>query len=78
MESPIFPVRFTHLFDLSQGFYTEQSKKALFLRAGRHDDGGRTFRLTEGKPLPTSFGEDLYERIFNNGLVSMDRTVNPQ
>lgn len=68
----------THLFDLSQGFYTEQSEKALFLRAERHDDGGRTFRLTEGKPLPTSFGEDLYERIFNNGLVSMDRIVNPQ
>jgi len=37
---------------------------ALFLRAGRRSDGRRTFRLLEGEPLPTSYGEDLYRRIF--------------
>ena len=37
---------------------------ALFLRAGRQADGVRTFKLLEGEPLPTSFGEDLYKRIF--------------
>ena len=36
----------------------------LFLRAEREADGSRTFKLIEGEPLPTSFGEDLYNRIF--------------
>lgn len=36
----------------------------LFLRADRQADGTRTFKLVEGEPLPTSFGEDLYQNIF--------------
>lgn len=36
----------------------------LFLRAERLVDGQRTFRLIEEEPLPTSYGEDLYLRIF--------------
>lgn len=35
-----------------------------FLRAERLDDGSRTFRLLQGEPLETAFGEDLYRRIF--------------
>jgi DNA mismatch repair ATPase MutS len=54
----------THLFDLAHGFYREQMDTALFLRAERHADGRRTFRLVEGEPLPTSYGEDSYTRIF--------------
>jgi DNA mismatch repair ATPase MutS len=54
----------THLFDLAHGLYLEGSDSTLFLRAERRSDGTRTFRLPEGKPLPTSFGEDLYKRIF--------------
>ena len=38
--------------------------QALFLRAERTPDGQRTFRLPEGKPLATSYGEDLYRQIF--------------
>jgi hypothetical protein len=37
---------------------------AIFLRAERQADGARTFKLIEGEPLQTSFGEDLYNRIF--------------
>jgi hypothetical protein len=54
----------THLFDLAQGFHLAKMDTALFLRAERLGDGRRTFRLVEGEPLPTSYGEDLYRRIF--------------
>jgi len=37
---------------------------SLFLRAERKPDGERTFRVTEGERLQTSYGEDLYNRIF--------------
>lgn len=55
----------THMFDLAQGFYRAKMDGALFLRAERLADGRRTFRLAEAEPLPTSYGEDLYRRIFN-------------
>ena len=54
----------THMFDLAHGFYLENMANAVFLRAERQPDGRRTFRLAEGEPLPTSYGEDLYRRIF--------------
>ena len=54
----------THLFDLAHGFYCQEFDTALFLRAERQPDGQRTFRLVEGEPLPTSYGEDSYRRIF--------------
>jgi hypothetical protein len=37
---------------------------SIFLRAERQTNGGRTFKLIEGEPLQTSYGEDLYKRIF--------------
>jgi len=30
-------------------------------------NGKRTFKLIEGGPLQTSFGEDLYQRVFETG-----------
>jgi len=54
----------THLFDLAEGFYRQGLETALFLRAERLADGARTFRLVPGEPLPTSYGEDSYRRIF--------------
>jgi len=59
----------THLYQCAHGFYDEKMKNAIFLRAERQTNGGRTFRLVEGEPLQTSFGEDLYNRIFGNGLT---------
>jgi DNA mismatch repair ATPase MutS len=60
----------THLFDLAQGLHLQQIDSVqidsvLFLRAERRADGRRTFRLVEGEPLPTSYGQDLYRRIFD-------------
>jgi DNA mismatch repair ATPase MutS len=56
----------THMYDLSHGFWREQLPTALFLRAQRGEDGRRPFKLIEGEPLPTSFGEDSYRRIFGS------------
>jgi hypothetical protein len=41
----------------------------LFLRAERKDDGTRTFKLAEGEPLETSYGEDLYKEIFGKAVL---------
>jgi DNA mismatch repair ATPase MutS len=54
----------THLYEFARSFYNKRMGSALFLRAERQPDGTRTFKLIEGEPLETSFGEDLYNRIF--------------
>lgn len=54
----------THFYELSHGYYQQKQENTLFLRAQRQADGSRSFRLTEGEPLQTSFGEDLYHKIF--------------
>lgn len=64
LETGIKVFYVTHLFTLAQAFYLAKMDTALFLRAERLADGRRTFRLMEGEPLPTSYGEDLYRRIF--------------
>jgi hypothetical protein len=61
----------THLFDLAQRFCMDRAESALFIRAERQADGGRTFRMAEGEPLPTSYGEDVYRRIFGAGRDSV-------
>lgn len=64
LEMKVKVIYVTHMFDLAQGFFHDRLDSFLFLRAERLDDGTRTFRLLEGEPLPTSFGKDLYRRIF--------------
>ncbi len=54
----------THLHDLAHGLHAQRLETALFLRAERQDGGRRTFRLVEGEPLPTSYGQDSYRRVF--------------
>jgi hypothetical protein len=65
----------THLFDLADGFYREGAATTLFLRAGREPGGRRPFRLSEGRPLSTSFGADTYERIFGPARVALGRAA---
>ncbi len=64
LDSGIKVFYVTHLFDLAKSFHDAKVSSSLFLRAERLADGVRTFRLVEGEPLPTSYGEDLYKRIF--------------
>lgn len=59
----------THLFTLAKIFEEDCAFPTLFLRAERREDGGRTFRLVHGAPLPTSFGQDLYRGIFNEDVA---------
>jgi hypothetical protein len=54
----------THLYDLAESIHARGDARALFLRAERELDGSRTYRLPEGAPLPTSYGEDLYQEAF--------------
>jgi DNA mismatch repair ATPase MutS len=60
----------THLYDFAHDLYEKKMGNAIFLRAERKVDGTRTFRLMEGEPLQTSYGEDLYYNI----LTSLNRT----
>jgi DNA mismatch repair ATPase MutS len=64
VEAGVKVVFVTHLFDLAHGLYRQELNTALFLRAERGVNGRRTFRLVEGEPLATSYGEDTYQRIF--------------
>jgi MutS domain V len=63
-EAGVRVVYVTHLYDLAESCYVQNTGQALFLRAQRRPDGQRTFRLPEGEPLPTSYGEDLYRQVF--------------
>ena len=56
----------THLYQFAHRFYTDKRSNVLFLRAERQSDTSRTFRLVEGEPLETSYGPDLYDKIFGH------------
>jgi hypothetical protein len=58
----------THLYDFARSVFDDRQREAVFLRADRQPDGTRTFRLVPGEPLSTSFGEDLYRRIFGRAV----------
>ena len=53
----------THLYEFALGFFNDKDK-GVFLRAEREPDGRRTFKLVEGEPLQTSYGQDLYNKVF--------------
>lgn len=58
----------THQYDLAGGFWSTDRDRALFLRAERDESGERTYRLSEGEPLPTSYGADSYSAVFGRAL----------
>ena len=57
----------THQCEFARQMQQQRLPSAIFLRAERLPDGTRTFRIVEGEPLETSYGEDLYEEIFGAG-----------
>lgn len=63
----------THLYQFAHSFFDERGSHALFLRAERQADGTRTFKLKEGEPLETSYGEDLYRGIFESNSCVLPR-----
>jgi len=54
----------THLYEFACRVCEQRAQNTLFLRAERLPDGRRTFKVKEGGPLETSYGVDLYTRIF--------------
>jgi DNA mismatch repair ATPase MutS len=69
----------THLYRLARGLLVERSHRARFLRAERRPDGSRPFRLVDGEPLQTSYGDDLYRAVFcgqTRPLDANDRQAN--
>ncbi len=54
----------THQYEFAHNFYNQKMENVFFLRAERQVDGGRTFKLFEGEPLQTSYGEDLYRALW--------------
>ena len=54
----------THMFHLARALHEDESRRGLFLRAERLQDGTRTFKLHEAEPLATSYGPEIYERVF--------------
>lgn len=75
LEAGVKVVFVTHMFDLARSLHDKGRDSDLFLRAERHSDGQRTFRMVAGEPLPTSHGEDLYPRIFGTSPNREDATV---
>ncbi|MGA7778262.1 MAG: DNA mismatch repair protein MutS [Paraburkholderia sp.] len=58
----------THMYEFSHGLCETMKTGAVFLRAERREGGERTFRLSPGEPLETSYGEDLYQQIFTEDM----------
>jgi hypothetical protein len=72
LEAGVKVLFVTHMFDLASGFHRQGRDRALFLRAERGADAARPFTISEGEPLPTSYGEDSYRKIFGRPV---DATV---
>jgi DNA mismatch repair protein MutS len=54
----------THLYEFAHQLWQQQAQNVLFLRAERMPDRRRTFKIREGAPLETSYGADVYARVF--------------
>jgi hypothetical protein len=66
VERGVKVVFVTHLYEFARRCWKARLNGTLFLRADRQVDGGRTFRVQPGEPLATSYGLDLYHRIFED------------
>jgi DNA mismatch repair ATPase MutS len=64
VEKRIKVVFVTHQYEFAHQLYDRGMENAIFLRAERQPDGARTFKVSEGAPLETSYGKDLYNSIF--------------
>ena len=59
LDSGVLVSFVTHQYTLASSLLRENRNRSLFLRADRTREGARTFKLVQGEPLRTSFGEDL-------------------
>ncbi len=71
LDRDVRAIYVTHLYDLAHRLFEQGDDKHQFLRAERGPEGKRTYKLREGEPLPTSYGADLYSRIFGTSLSQL-------
>jgi hypothetical protein len=64
LEKRIKVLFVTHQYDFAHGCFERNAGEAIFLRAERKPDGSRSFKVVEGEPLETSYGEDVYRDVF--------------
>lgn len=65
----------THLYHFAHTVAVSGTPPAVFLRAERGEDGQRPFTLLPGDPLPTSYGVDVFRRVFGTdpaGATAVD------
>jgi len=65
LESGVKVAYVTHMYELAAGLRADLDGEASFLRAERLPNGTRSFRIVAGDPLPTSHGQDIYQRVFS-------------
>jgi hypothetical protein len=75
IEKQIKVVFVTHMFEFANGYYQKNINKIQLLRAQRRENGERTFKIVPGAPLLTSFGSDLYEKIFHENTPSISSSA---
>lgn len=63
LDSNVRVLVVTHLYDLATTLQSRERESALFLQATRSDQGRQLYRLEPGDPLPTSFADDVLQRI---------------
>jgi MutS domain V len=56
----------THLYHFASMLFARRADGIAFLRAERRPDGTRPFKLAEAEPLRTSYGPDLYRKVFGD------------
>lgn len=61
----------THLYQFANSFYQDKKGNTVFLRPERTEQAKRTFKVVAGNPQQTSYGEDLYHRIFENDIKAV-------
>jgi hypothetical protein len=76
LESSVRVCFVTHLFDLADSLHSQALPMARFVRAERTPEGSRTYKVLEGAPLPTSYGQDFYQRLI--GLTAEAATNGPK
>jgi hypothetical protein len=62
----------THLYVFARGVAASGTPPAAFLRAEHGAAQGMPYLLVRGEPLPTSFGADLFRRIFGRDPIRHD------
>ena len=64
LESGVKVLFVTHMFDLANSFTAEASTLRCSSARSEGPTELRPFRISEGDPLPTSYGEDSYRKVF--------------